>query len=81
MFDGSEPMNQSNINWAELIPPTTRKSIRILVVGCGNSELSVQLLNDGFEYVHSVDYSTIATIVEENLLKTRFSFSSVFYSR
>ena len=46
-------------DYPTLISPSFRQSLRILIVGCGNSELSFQLLNDGFTHIHSVDYSPI----------------------
>ena len=36
-----------------------RSSVRLLVVGCGNSELSKQLFDDGFSDVVSIDYSEV----------------------
>ena len=36
-----------------------RSSLRVLVVGCGNSELSKQLFDDGFTGVESIDYSEV----------------------
>ena len=36
-----------------------RSSLRVLVVGCGNSELSKQLFDDGFTDLHSIDYSEV----------------------
>lgn len=34
-----------------------KKSVRVLVVGCGNSELSKQLADDGFSTLVSIDFS------------------------
>ena len=36
-----------------------RSSVAVLVVGCGNSELSKQLFDDGFTDLHSIDYSEV----------------------
>eukprot|EP00475_Leptophrys_vorax_P044228 TRINITY_DN8779_c0_g1_i1.p1 TRINITY_DN8779_c0_g1~~TRINITY_DN8779_c0_g1_i1.p1 ORF type:complete len:247 (-),score=45.02 TRINITY_DN8779_c0_g1_i1:676-1416(-) len=36
-----------------------KQATRVLIVGCGNSELSVDMFNDGFTNVLSVDYSTV----------------------
>ena len=37
----------------------SRSSVRVLVVVCGNSELSAQLFEDGFTDLHSIDYSEV----------------------
>ena len=37
----------------------SRSSVRLLVVGCGNSELSKHLFDDGFTDMHSIDYSEV----------------------
>eukprot|EP00823_Brevimastigomonas_motovehiculus_P001217 TRINITY_DN11737_c0_g1_i1.p1 TRINITY_DN11737_c0_g1~~TRINITY_DN11737_c0_g1_i1.p1 ORF type:complete len:249 (+),score=66.14 TRINITY_DN11737_c0_g1_i1:158-904(+) len=37
--------------------PHDRSTLRVLVVGCGNSELSEQMYKDGFVNIISIDYS------------------------
>jgi len=37
----------------------SRSSVRVLVVGCGNSALSKSLYDDGFTDIESVDYSSV----------------------
>lgn len=36
-----------------------RKDVRVLVIGCGNSRLSEEMKEDGFESVTSVDFSNV----------------------
>ena len=41
---------------AQAFPPSVRDE-RMLVIGCGNSELSEKMCHDGFKEVDSVDTS------------------------
>ncbi|CAM9263609.1 unnamed protein product [Scytosiphon promiscuus] len=41
----------------KLVHQTLRRADRILVIGCGNSNFSAELYDDGFESVENVDFS------------------------
>ncbi|CAM9527381.1 unnamed protein product, partial [Hapterophycus canaliculatus] len=41
----------------KLVHQTLRRADRILVIGCGNSNFSAELYDDGFEAVENVDFS------------------------
>jgi len=49
----------------------SRSKVKILVVGCGNSELSEQLHDDGFQQVTSIDYSEIVIHKMQEMLKNK----------
>jgi SAM-dependent methyltransferase len=58
--------DEEDIDPASPLPPsqdavtvatTTRANTRVLIVGCGNSTLSKQMLDDGFVDQESIDYS------------------------
>ena len=40
-------------------PARPRASLSVLIVGCGNSELSWSMYEDGFRQVRSIDYSQV----------------------
>jgi hypothetical protein len=48
------PLLRAALGVEDGVPP---HAARLLVVGCGNSELSAQLYDDGFESVTNVDFS------------------------
>lgn len=35
------------------------KEAEILIIGCGNSEISEKLYEDGYHYITNVDYSSV----------------------
>jgi len=48
-----------------------RSSLRVLVVGCGNSELSENLYDDGFTNLVSVDYSDVVIKKMQDATKSK----------
>jgi len=56
-YGGWEDPDLEGRSLAELVRPFVRKDARILVLGCGNSNLSAQMYHEGFGDITSVDIS------------------------
>jgi EEF1A lysine methyltransferase 4 len=53
----------------ELLRPILTTQSRILVVGCGNSDLSADIYDDGFHNITSIDFS--ATVIQNQVAKNQ----------
>ena len=51
------PPNPSAVRFSE--PPRVRSDVRVLMLGCGNSEMSRAMSADGFTALTAIDYSTV----------------------
>ena len=49
---------------------TIKKIDRMLIIGCGNSEISADLFDNGYTHITNIDFSPL--VIEEMIAKNRY---------
>ena len=51
---------------------TIKRTDRMLVIGCGNSEISADLFDNGYTHITNIDFSPL--VIEEMIAKNRYRY-------
>lgn len=51
---------------------TIKKIDRMLIIGCGNSEISADLFDNGYTQITNIDFSPL--VIEEMIAKNRYRY-------